>query len=509
MGPASPPRRAEPPSGTGFDVLSRVVTGPSAKGTRGWWTLRRSITGLFVVLVGLLVLDSVAAVRAFGQRRDADRQEEELAGLSFAAAAVGQAYVEQEAAARGYVIAGLDRFLVPFEEGRQRAADLTALLRETLDDEQSLAELGEVEAAAAQWRTEAADRQIELRRSGQVQEANALVASGIGAQLFDELRAQLDDLAAAISAAILGEREASRDAQDRVTAIVVFSSVIAALVAIGAFILLRRSLTRPLGVLLDRIGAVSSGDLSAEVPAIGPPELRTLGGAVETMRQRILDDASRRAESALIAGQEEERRRIAGALHDDQVQALPASGLFMQRVRKRVKDPETAELIGQAELSLKETTQRLRSMMFELHSPVLDAEGLVAALEVFLYETADELAWKISGTVHPETPQVMQALAYRLTKEALSNVIRHASASNLTVNVESSDSMVQVTTVDDGAGFDVDERLVAEPGHLGMGHAKALAGAVGGRWDVTSAPGEGTTVVIRLPFTRAENGAEE
>lgn len=272
-----------------------------------------------------------------------------------------------------------------------------------------------------------------------------------------------------------------------------------------ALFLLRRSVVAPLESLVHDINSVADGNLSDRIEASGPSDLASVGHAAERMRRRLLDDAERRTESAVIAGHLAESSRIAGQLHDDQVQAMTLVSIRLQQLAGRVgDDADLAEPIAAAREATHQATERLRRMMFELHSPVLETEGLAAAIDVYLDETfADEVRTRIVdelGTVTDATA----ALAYRLAREALMNVRKHAHATQVVVELRTAGNVLTLCITDDGVGFDP-ASVGTAPGHLGVRHAEQLASAAGGSWSVTSEPGAGTVVTIRLPIRESSH----
>jgi signal transduction histidine kinase len=230
-----------------------------------------------------------------------------------------------------------------------------------------------------------------------------------------------------------------------------------------------------------------------------------------TERNRALAElAATRADAEaanLIVAQEEERRRIAGEIHDDSVQALIAVGLRLEVMRRRLSAEEAA-LLDEVAAATEAATSRLRRLMFELYPPNLDREGFVAAVRLYLVETFGPpgTAWSISGGTDPEPTRVTSMLAYRLTREALANVARHAEAATVAVTVSGRDGGVAVTVTDDGCGFDIDGAAAGAPGHLGLRSLHTMAEAAGGSFHVSSRPGAGTTVELWLP-ARPRSGA--
>ena len=136
----------------------------------------------------------------------------------------------------------------------------------------------------------------------------------------------------------------------------------------------------------------------------------------------------------------------------------------------------------------------MRSLLVEIHPPELGADGLAAALEDLTAPAADlGLETSVSVTGVDGVPDEIIALVWRVAQEAVRNATRHAHASRLDVRVAGSAGAVTLEVVDDGRGFDR-----AEPAphrrHFGLRGLASLVADAGGRLDVTTAPGEGTTV---------------
>lgn len=265
-----------------------------------------------------------------------------------------------------------------------------------------------------------------------------------------------------------------------------------------------RAVLAPLRRLADEASAVAAGDLDHDLDVGGAPELRAVAGAVRAMRDRLLHERSLAACRSLLIGQEDERRRLAMGIHDDSVQAVLAASLRLQRLRRQVPadDVETMTLVRQVQADLEEAIGRLRRMIFELHPPTLDRDGLEAAVRLYLRETFDPagIAWSVetSGDL-PEDP-VTTSLVYRIFREAALNVLRHSAGRRVDVRLTVGDEEIGVEVTDDGVGFDLGRTGSPAPGHLGLLASRQLCEAAGGRWAVESAPGRGTVVRYRVPF---------
>ena len=287
----------------------------------------------------------------------------------------------------------------------------------------------------------------------------------------------------------------------RVRIVVLVIATLAALAIALAFAhlsVIRR--IRGLVAMTRRIGA---GDLTARSEVSSGDEIGELGRSLDAMAEELSARDVERAHllGAVVEASEEERRRIAGDVHDDSIQVMSAHVMSLQLLRRRVDDADLEQRILELEASGRAATARLRDLVFELHSPTLEEHGLNAALESLVDRTFEGVAvtHTVTSTLSEEPPRSSAATAYRIAQEAIHNARQHARPSTVRVDVgrEGDDLVVQI--VDDGAGFDphsVEER----PGHLGLRGIRERAAAVGGRIEIDTAPGRGTMLLCRIPW---------
>lgn len=212
----------------------------------------------------------------------------------------------------------------------------------------------------------------------------------------------------------------------------------------------------------------------------------------------------------LLAGAVEasgrERRRIAADLHDGVVQDLAGVAFGHAPVAAaahRRGDAPEAETLDDAIGRLRQGQRDLRTLLVEIHPPSLETAGLEAALGDLLSPlrgagVATDL--DIAPGAAGGTPA--DALVYRVTREALRNVARHADAGHVAVRVDrrGDDDRTRLTVEDDGRGFDDTERdRRATEGHVGLTLLEDLVGLSGGTLVVRSRPGAGTTVEMEVP----------
>jgi PAS domain S-box-containing protein len=214
--------------------------------------------------------------------------------------------------------------------------------------------------------------------------------------------------------------------------------------------------------------------------------------------------------SRLEEAQEQERRRIASDIHDDSIQVISAVDMRLQMLERQVSEPEVQEAIVEIQETVQLAIDRLRSLLFELRPPVLDREGLAAALGLYLERMAAETGVDVEllDHVEEEPPAEVRATAFRISQEALSNIRKHAEASRVQVTVSGDGEWLVVRISDDGHGFDPVLIESPEPGHLGLPTMRERAELAVGTWRLDSAPGSGTTVEIRLPYAPKDPEAE-
>ena len=204
----------------------------------------------------------------------------------------------------------------------------------------------------------------------------------------------------------------------------------------------------------------------------------------------------------VVTAQEEQRARIARDLHDQLGQQLTALRLNLERYRDRhTKDGTADDDLNRAAALAREIDTELDFLAWELRPAALDDLGLAAALPRFLEQWSQhhQLAseFRTSGIATGDLSPDAELTFYRVTQEALNNVVKHAHASRVDVILEQRDGAVVLLIEDDGVGFDpADGDLTARGiGIAGMRERAALCGAT---LDIESSVGEGTTVFLRV-----------
>ncbi|MBS2023587.1 MAG: GAF domain-containing protein, partial [Deltaproteobacteria bacterium] len=192
--------------------------------------------------------------------------------------------------------------------------------------------------------------------------------------------------------------------------------------------------------------------------------------------------------------QEEERKRLALALHDGAGQALVAATLQLEDLRRRPEGLPLAPAIERVEALLRSLLEDLRAMSHDLRPAVLDHFGLQAALQK-LADASSTTSLRVSLQLqHDDLPELRGDGAlglYRIAQAALANVARHAQATHAEMSLEITPAEVVLEIADDGLGFDPEARRASSGiGLLGIRERTAW---LRGRFELTTAPGEGTS----------------
>ncbi|GGT27044.1 sensor histidine kinase [Streptomyces purpureus] len=212
----------------------------------------------------------------------------------------------------------------------------------------------------------------------------------------------------------------------------------------------------------------------------------------DELERRIAQLAASRAEVMDVV--HDERRRIERDLHDGVQQRLVALGMLIGRAR-RSRDPErTAELLLQAHEESRQALTELREVAWRVHPTVLDEAGLRAALEAVAERSPlpVSLTYGEDGQLPRDLSRTVQTVAYFVVSEAVTNVVKHADATRITVQLRGEGDMVSVRVTDDGTGG-------ADPAGGGLAGLAGRVAALDGRFAVDSPAGGPTTVRAELP----------
>jgi two-component system, NarL family, sensor kinase len=223
--------------------------------------------------------------------------------------------------------------------------------------------------------------------------------------------------------------------------------------------------------------------------------LSLLLGRRTVLMNSLAEERSRLLADALEAEQRE-RQTLAEALHDHALQNLLSARHELEEAAEATPHPALERIDG----ALVETVGQLREAVFELHPYVLEQAGLKAALRSVATQTTSRAGLALDLDLRYEHRHPREPLLFSAARELLGNVIKHAEAKHVTVRLVEARQEVELAVEDDGRGFPPE--LLAEQlanGHVGLASQRVRVEAAGGSLQITSAPGDGTRVAIRLP----------
>jgi len=220
-------------------------------------------------------------------------------------------------------------------------------------------------------------------------------------------------------------------------------------------------------------------------------------------RTRALAGANQRLKQLsgrLIEAQEDERRHIARELHDETGQALTALKMNLEAIQSAIGDPAVDSRVGESIDILDRLLEQVRNLSLDLHPAVLDDFGLPAALRFYARRVAQrgglELELRIDEFAE-RPPPAIEASCFRVAQEALTNIVRHARARRLTIELRREGATVHLRVSDDGVGFDAAGSGEASGDrHLGLLSMRERVAMVGGEIAIASQPGGGGTEII-------------
>jgi PAS domain S-box-containing protein len=227
----------------------------------------------------------------------------------------------------------------------------------------------------------------------------------------------------------------------------------------------------------------------------------------EIAERKQAEAARAEALQRLVTAQEDERRRISRELHDTLGQYLTALQVGLQTVKEQDGCPaDVTESITRMQALALRMDEEVERLSFELRPPALDDLGLEDALRRHVQE------WSASSGIaadlhtksldHQRLPTSLETAVYRVVQEALTNVRKHARATSVSLIVERRREEVLAIIEDDGCGFDPDAVKHARGSRYKLGLVGMLerAALAGGRLDIESAPGAGTTIYLHVPI---------
>ena len=220
-------------------------------------------------------------------------------------------------------------------------------------------------------------------------------------------------------------------------------------------------------------------------------------GVERRAERRRSEEALRRMNQTL----EEETKRLAHEVHDEAGQLIATAQLALADVALEMP-ASSREGVAKVSRVLDEVADQLRRLAHELRPTVLDDLGLLSALE-FLSQGVIKrtgLDVRVEGSTAGRLDPIIETTLYRVVQEAVLNVVKHARARSVIIRVEHGPTHIRCSIRDDGVGFDAGGQPKGPRGLglLGIGHRVET---LGGRLEIRTRPGQGTTLVVGIPVS--------
>ena len=264
----------------------------------------------------------------------------------------------------------------------------------------------------------------------------------------------------------------------------------------------RSGLYVPLIVRELAIGVIVAHDKIGPDPRFSDDDLRlvetfaTRAGVAVDQSRRVARESLRR----VVEAQELERRRLARELHDQTGQELTSVLLGLKTVEEAEGSDAQREALKAVRQQVVETLHDVRRLAVELRPKALDDFGLTAALERLAHTFTDQTGLTVDLEARlggERLPSDIETALYRMVQEGLTNIVKHAQASSVSIVLTNARPAITALIEDNGRGFDTD---AAREG-MGLDGMRERLGLVGGKLKIESRPGAGTTLVAEVPKT--------
>lgn len=462
--------------GKWVSVIDKVRERDWVEIARKWLSKQHVIFGLAVMVAALLI---VANELNFDAASEASRGSVVVAQRQTSIYNLQRLLLNAETGQRGYMLTGDPSYLQPYTQAvTEVEASLNSLRALVVSNAQMMAEFAVLSRAISRKLAEL-ELTIKLRQSGAEHEAwQVVMETGLGRQYMDAVRVASDVLLKSAAKDLTLQTikvqqslQASR-----------LSVMITALFCLLAFGLYLRGSAK-----LHEASQKRAQDLQHEKAKLeGLVALRT--AELEQLANH------------LINVQERERERLARELHDELGSLLTAAKFDVARVKSRLptEPPDLHERLSHLTSTLNAGIAIKRKIIEDLRPSSLSNLGLPAALEILAQEFRANTQLTVETSVDAlELDEGQQLGVYRLVQEAFTNIAKHAHATRVQVLVKNYWNHVEVVVSDDGVGFDAGQTKHASHGLSGM---RQRMHALQGRLELSSVPGQGTTIKAVLPL---------
>lgn len=299
---------------------------------------------------------------------------------------------------------------------------------------------------------------------------------------------------------------------EAVTGQLLLTTVMVSVIGISAAVFLTWILTKPMLDLVEATHAIGRGDFSYRVRRRADDEIGTLTNAFNSMAAELEKVSIERAEReqmrvqyvyGVIAAQEDERKRISRELHDSTSQSLTSLMIGLRTLSENCRVPEMQNRAEELRTIAGRALDDVHSLSLQLRPSVLDDLGLPEAIRRHVADCRKrhqlEIDLALQGLDENRLPSQVETALYRITQEALTNIVRHSGARTASIFIERGDATVLAIIEDDGKGFD-HSAIDWHDGHLGLYGIQERAELLSGQFTLETETGQGTSLYIEIPL---------
>ncbi|RAK51453.1 methyl-accepting chemotaxis protein [Phenylobacterium deserti] len=382
-------------------------------------SISRKLTGAFAVLVAISVISSAASITNMRGVAQATRWNNHTHEVLAAAAKVGASLVDQETGVRGYLIAGDDKFLEPFEAGRKTYGEALAELKNlTADNAAQQARIDTLAKAADGWLQKVAQVEIQaMKDPATVEGARRMEASSAGKAYMDQVRATLAEISA-VEQDLLTKRAAAQQAdQARAELTLIIGGIAGVLAAIGIAWVMSRAIATPINGLNRAMQRLAEGDLDAEAPgADRRDEVGAMARTVQSFKDAAIEKLRLQgmtAEQAKAA--EEDRRRQEAA----KAEAARQQAQVVDSIATGLEKLSSGELTFRLNEAFAPEYEKLRADFNGAMTTLQDTMKVISGATLGIRSGADEIT-QASDDLSKRTEQ--QAASLEETAAALDEI---------------------------------------------------------------------------------------
>ncbi|OGN95297.1 MAG: hypothetical protein A2Z71_00225 [Chloroflexi bacterium RBG_13_50_21] len=295
---------------------------------------------------------------------------------------------------------------------------------------------------------------------------------------------------------------------------VLFASI-GILVSLGLNILILQAALKPLRELSRTVNRIQAGQAEVDQLLIQntDPDVHHLTQALSSLINQLesSNQQLRLLSERAINAQEDERKRIARSLHDDTGQSLSSLIINLERLEKHVPadENELVDRLSSLRIMASSSLDGLRSIIYDLRPAILDDLGLLPAIRWYARTNLEGAGIQVELEFPddlPSLPQPLSTTLFRISQEAINNIIRHSQAKSACISLGLGENEVYLKISDDGHGFDpgrISSEAI-EKQHWGLTGIQERIDLVSGKFSLDSDPEHGTTIMVILPLLRSE-----